>query len=457
MTDFVRRVLRPEHPDWIIRSLLDVDFYKFTMGYFIWKFYRGVEVEFKFINRHLYIPVADIIDEGELRRELDHVRTLRLRRTDIYYLRGMDIYGEAMFPDEYLEFLAKLQMSPYKLVRDGQQYRLSFTGPWEIVTFWETIALAIISELFYRKLLASMAEMGSASETNLRVLYARATDKIYGKLRRLKGYPNIRFADFGQRRRHSFLWQQFVIQMAQEVMGRQFTGTSNTWMAFNQDLVPIGTNAHELPMVLTALADTDEEKHDAQYEVLRRWGALFPQKALRIMLPDTYGSRQFFKQMPRDLAPVIAREWRGMRSDSGSPIEEGSLFLDWLKEYDASPKERLLIPSDGLDVESMVNIDSYFLDKTDVSYGWGTKFTNDFDGCHPRGNERAVINGRGASLTWDELLTGHSFVCKVASANGKPAIKLSNNPNKATGPKEEIERYKRIFGVEGQVRQEVVV
>src|SRR5262249_12040574 len=42
MTDFIRRILRPEHPDWIIRSLLDVDFYKFTMGLFIFRYYRGV-------------------------------------------------------------------------------------------------------------------------------------------------------------------------------------------------------------------------------------------------------------------------------------------------------------------------------------------------------------------------------------------------------------------------------
>ena len=66
MTDFVRRITRPQHPDWIIRSLRDVDFYKFTMGLFIFRFYRGVQVTFGFINRHLHIPVADLVDEGDI-------------------------------------------------------------------------------------------------------------------------------------------------------------------------------------------------------------------------------------------------------------------------------------------------------------------------------------------------------------------------------------------------------
>ena len=38
----------------------------------------------------------------------------------------------------------------------------------------------------------------------------------------------------------------------------------------------------------------------------------------------------------------------------------------------------------------------------------------------------------------------------MTSANGRPAVKLSDNPFKATGEPSEIERYRRVFGVEGQ-------
>ena len=54
-------------------------------------------------------------------------------------------------------------------------------------------------------------------------------------------------------------------------------------------------------------------------------------------------------------------------------------------------------------------------------------------------------------------LAPFSLVCKAVSANGRPTVKLSDNPAKAMGPAEEIARYKRVFGVGDQVVQEVRV
>jgi len=171
MTDFMRR-LRHQKTDYIIRSLMDVDFYKFTMSYFIHKFYPGTDVTFKLINRDATIPLAKIIPEEALREQLDHVRTLMFRRTDLYYLRGMDVYGKNMFSEDYLTFLSELKLTDYDLRKNGDQYELTFKGPWEVVTFWETIALAIISELYYRELMKGM------SETELSIMYGKATDKL---------------------------------------------------------------------------------------------------------------------------------------------------------------------------------------------------------------------------------------------------------------------------------------
>jgi nicotinate phosphoribosyltransferase len=36
-------------------------------------------------------------------------------------------------------------------------------------------------------------------------------------------------------------------------------------------------------------------------------------------------------------------------------------------------------------------------------------------------------------------------------------VKLSDNPTKAIGPKDQIERYKRVFGVGAQTAQPVLV
>ena len=50
-----------------------------------------------------------------------------------------------------------------------------------------------------------------------------------------------------------------------------------------------------------------------------------------------------------------------------------------------------------------------------------------------------------------------SLVCKVSEANGRPAVKLSDNPNKATGTPEEIARYLRIFGNDGLGKRAVEI
>ena len=57
----------------------------------------------------------------------------------------------------------------------------------------------------------------------------------------------------------------------------------------------------------------------------------------------------------------------------------------------------------------------------------------------------------------DDALSPFSLVCKAVSANQKPTVKLSDNPNKAVGPAAEIARYKRVFGVGVQDASDVRV
>ena len=114
--------------------------------------------------------------------------------------------------------------------------------------------------------------------------------------------------------------------------------------------------------------------------------------------------------------------------------------ISWWKERGEDPREKLVIFSDGLDAEKIVELHQQFAGRVKVSFGWGTMLTNDFKG-----------------LTKDDRLAPFSLVCKAVSANGHPTVKLSDNPNKAMGPAEEIERYKRVFGVGPQDKQAVVV
>ena len=88
----------------ILQSLLDTDFYKFTMGHWF-QALPNVPVRYAFKNRTARVRLAEYIDEAELRRELDHVRTLRVNASELHYLRGTNEYGDGIFSEDYLQFL----------------------------------------------------------------------------------------------------------------------------------------------------------------------------------------------------------------------------------------------------------------------------------------------------------------------------------------------------------------
>jgi nicotinate phosphoribosyltransferase len=217
-------------------------------------------------------------------------------------------------------------------------------------------------------------------------------------------------------------------------LGDKFTGTSNCRIAMHRDIEAIGTNAHELPMVYSALADSDAELRRAPYDVLADWQDEH-EGNLRIILPDTYGTAGFLAGAPDWLAG-----WTGIRVDSGDPATGAETAIRWWKERGEDPRQKLVIFSDGLDVAKIEELSAQFRGRVRVSFGWGTMLTNDFTG---------LVEG--------DALAPFSLVCKAVSANGRPTVKLSDNPNKAMGPAAEIARYKRVFGVGEQVGVEVVV
>ena len=415
--------------DPIVRSLIDTDFYKLLMCQSIFRNKRNTTVTFSLINRSRNVRLADLVDEGELREQLDHVRSLRLTRGESTWLRGNTFYGKRqMFRSDFMEWFEALRLPPYHLERRDGQYELTFEGSWPEVMLWEIPALAVLMELRGRAVLREMGKF------ELQVLYARAMARIWEKVERLRRIDGLKLADFGTRRRHSFLWQDWCVQALQEGLGDKFTGTSNCRIAMRRDIEAIGTNAHELPMVYAALTDTDAELAQAPYQVLADWHEEHDGN-LRIILPDTYGTEGFLKNAPDWLA-----SWTGIRIDSGDPAVAADIAIRWWKDRGEDPTTKLVIFSDGLDVEKIEELYARFNGQVKVSFGWGTMLTNDFRG-----------------LVLNDALAPFSLVCKAVSANGRPTVKLSDNPNKAMGPKDEIARYKRVFGVGEQVAQDVLV
>jgi nicotinate phosphoribosyltransferase len=417
--------------DPIVRSLLDTDFYKLLMLQMIWGLHRDVHATFALVNRTRRVRIADEIDEGELRAQLDHARTLRFSKKEMIWLAGNSFYGRTqIFAPDFLAWLHDFQLPDYELRKEDGQYALRFEGPWTHTMMWEIPALAIINELRSRSALKGLGKF------TLDVIYARAKAKLWDKVERLRKLPDLRISDFGTRRRHSFLWQRWCVEALKEGLGQRLIGTSNVLLAMDTDLEAIGTNGHELPMVVAALARDDAELRQAPYKVLREWQSYYGGNLL-IVLPDTFGTAAFLREAPDWIA-----DWTGFRPDSAPPIEGGEMIMDWWRSKGRDPREKLLVFSDGLDIDSIEQVYRHFDRKVRMSFGWGTNLTNDFRGCAPQPNDG---------------LTAISLVCKVTDANGRPAVKLSDNPNKATGNPDEIARYLRVFGQEGRVEQLVAV
>ena len=408
--------------DPIVRSVLDTDFYKLLMAQTIFRRHRDVAVTFGVQNRTRRVRLADYIDAGELREQLDHVRSLSLSRGESTWLRGNTFYGKRqMFSADFVGWLETFRYPEYELTEVDGQYELTFHGPWIETTMWEIPALAILNELRSRGVTKAMAKF------ELQVLYARAMSRVWEKIQHLRGMPGLSISDFGTRRRHGFLWQDWCVQAMQEGLGSAFLGTSNCLIALRREVEAIGTNAHELPMVYTALADSEADMLEAPYRVLADWQEDYEGNLL-VVLPDTYGTTRFLAD-----APEWISRWTGIRIDSKDPIEGGEEAFRFWRSHGQDPREKLTIFSDGLDIETIERIHRHFAGRMRIGYGWGTLLTNDFRGLAP-----------------DGLLDPISIVCKVISADGRPTVKLSDNPTKAMGPRREIERYRRVFGADAK-------
>ena len=413
----------------IVRSRLEPDFYKFTMGQLIWRKYRDVEVTFAFRNRTSQARLGRLLDLGELRDHFDHARSLRFTHSDLHYLRGTNEYQERMFDEDYLEFLRGLQLPDYQLARRGDDIELEFHGRWSEVTWWETMALSIVNELCSRTLLRGLSKFGRET------VFAEGIRRLRDKVAILRDRPEITFSDFGTRRRFAGVWQQYVVEtLRDELNGGSyqgpFLGTSNTAIAMAAGLVPMGTAAHELPMVIAGTLDVGDDDpawlRRAQRQVIDDWWEQYGW-GLSIFLPDTFGSDFFFDVVTAD---DLAR-WKGFRWDSGELDAFGERVIEVYRAVGLDPAEKMLVASDALDLATILEAQDRFAGRLRVSFGWGTSLTNDL---------------------WDNVLVGDrwfgpmSLVVKPVTAAGRGLVKLSDNPAKAIGDPDDVARYKRAAG-----------
>lgn len=412
--------MRPDKQ--IVTSLLQTDFYKFPMDLFEQTYFPGANVTYALKNRTSDVHLSELIDEGELREHFDECMKIRFTVGGLQWLAGTYQYRHLMFPIEYIESLQAFSLPGYNLEKDGNQYRLEFSGPG--ATHWEIIALLIINTLLNRARTKGMTRSeieGLYSSGKMNLAQKIKDIRDYRQKASLKRYQPLVFSDFGTRRCFSPDWQDYVVEMLKEELPVEFRGTSNCYLAKKHEIMPMGTNAHQTQMIAMALAEEHgEDVKQALFSFYRSWGELFPTNALKVILPDTVGSPFFFDNAPAELA-----KWRGIRGDSGDLYREGERAIQFFQRHGEDPSQKLYIPSDGLVLPLMLKLSIHFSGRMPVSHGWGSNLTN-----------HMVDNPQFKPI---------SIVIKPISVNGRGVVKLSNNISKAMGKPEDIERYKREF------------
>jgi nicotinate phosphoribosyltransferase len=371
----------------LITTLLDTDLYKLTMlqAFYHAPEFRTVAVEWKFACRNCNgLDLTELLPD--LRYQLELLCTLSFSDDELDYLEGFPF-----FTHDFIEFLRifHLDMRFVALKEDGENISLRFRGPLIHVTLFEIYCLAIISEL-HTELFQGGIDL------------AVARGLLRGKLdllREQERMTGFHLADFGTRRRASQAWQEEVLRTLQTEVPHYFVGTSNLDLARRLNLAPIGTMAHEWFQAWQAVT----RLADAQKAALESWVREYRGR-LGIALTDCYSMDAFI----RDFAdPYFAKLYDGLRHDSGSPFDWGEKALQMYRDLEVDPQTKTLVFSDGLTFEMMLRLYRHFHERTNVSFGIGTKLTNDVG------------------------FTPLNIVIKMVAANGKPVAKISDEPGKS--------------------------
>jgi len=380
----------------INNSLIDNDFYKFTMGNVAYCQFPDMEVKYKFKLRKKDGVVWTQAEVNEIHREFERYCDLRFTKGEIAFLESQNIFDRP-----YLEFLStfKPDINHVDMKREvDSSLSIEICGPWCQTILWEVAVLAIVNEVYFRRYSSSDGRPPGSVEVE---------QALSGKIA-LANKVRMWWADFGTRRRFSRRHQEMCVNLAVE-QGQTFVGTSNVYLAKKFDIKPIGTMAHEYLQIGQAIA----HPLDAQKEMLQRWCDQY-RGNLGIALTDIVGVDAFLK----DFDYYFAKLYDGVRHDSGDPYWWADKMITHYRNLGIDPKTKTLVFSDGLNFPLAADIHGKYSDIIKVSFGIGTNFTNDIPG-----------------------LTPLQIVMKITEVNGRPVAKISDSPGKGMCEDEEYIRY----------------
>lgn len=383
-----------------LTSILDNDFYKFTMQYAVVKLFPKAKARYQFINRgqHKFPAGFDL----KLRAAIDDMASLKLTKAEKTFFAQNCPYIDPT----YFDFLQGYRYDPDEITinQTGDDLEVKIEGYWYRTILWEVPIMALICELYY--------EITAQKRLPDNQVIEDAKNKIekYKKL-------DITIADFGTRRRHSFHVHQLVVETLKQYGAGTFIGTSNVLLAMQFQTKPIGTHAHEWFMF-----------HAAKYGYkmanllgLEHWSDVY-RGDLGIALSDTYTTEVFFKQFDKKLTKLFD----GVRHDSGDPLEFAEKIIMHYVSKGIDPLSKTIIFSDGLDYDKVAHITQYCKGRIGYSFGVGTNFTNDV-GLPQMNIVLKMTETQPEDDEWAQV------------------IKLSDEPKKNTGDPATIQLAKQIL------------
>ena len=386
----------------IAPSILDNDFYKFTMQHAVIKLFPYAKARYQFINRGKHEFPENFA--SRLREAINEMANLKLTKQEKEFLRETCPYLDPT----YLDFLQGYRYDPSEVTieQNGTEIKVSIEGFWYRTILWEVPIMALICELFYL-------------ETN----QTRQSDELVIKTveDKITKYKNldIVFAEFGTRRRHSFDVHDLVVRTLKEKGEGTFIGTSNVHLAMKYKTKPIGTHAHEWFMF-----------HAAKYGYkmansvgLEHWSDVY-RGDLGIALTDTYTTDVFFQQFDKKFAKLFD----GVRHDSGDALEFGDKTISHYQKLGINPLTKTIIFSDGLNYDKVERITEHCKGRIGMSFGIGTDLTNDV-GLKPMNIVLKLTEAKPENADW----TG--------------VVKLSDEPKKHTGTENDIDLAIRLLNI----------
>lgn len=345
----------------MVKSLLDTDLYKFSMGqvyhnqwssdWATWKWKARNVGTGKFYSRYTEEDLEEIINQ------IKAYCALRFDKDELSFLH-------TKFPwihKDFVNFLSfwhpKFEDFEFSSTTDSG-LDICFKGVQEYVTYYEIPLLEITAEVYYRNHFDYKKLVEDFKEVN--------SDKI----KSLKSSSNKGvFSEFGARRRVSFELQNWLIDKLSKSNLRTFMGTSNVYLAKRYGLNAAGTMAHEFIMTV----GQGHLKHNPAYSnwyALESWTKEYGVWN-GIALTDTIGTDIFL----RDFGKTWCTVFSGVRHDSGDPIEWGEKIISHYENNGINPETKTLLFSDGLNWTIADKLYNHFQDRIKVAFGIGTDWS----------------------------------------------------------------------------------